>query len=148
MTNMTPPTGVLIANTGSPASPAPRDVRAYLGRFLMDPRIRPMNKTCWWLILHLCILPKRGRVSGAKYSKIWTAQGSPFDVEHAKLRELLEDELRATGANVHVAVGQSYGFPTIPDAVDKLRRAGCARLVVLPLYPQSATAPRTASATA
>ena len=38
MTNMTPPTGVLIANTGSPASPA-RATYAYLN-FLMDPRIR------------------------------------------------------------------------------------------------------------
>ena len=138
MTNSPERIGVLIANTGSPKSPAPRDVRAYLGRFLMDARIRPMNKQAWWLILHLCILPKRGRVSGAKYGKIWTPQGSPFDVEHAKLRGLLEGELRDAGFDARVAVGQSYGFPTIAEAVGKLRNAGCTRLIALPLYPQSA----------
>lgn len=138
MTESSPRVGVLIANTGTPASPAPRDVRRYLGKFLMDPRIRPMNKVGWWLILHLCILPKRGRVSGAKYAKIWTPEGSPFDVEHAKLRRLLEEELASAGADVRVAVGQSYGAPSISDAVASLREAGCERLVVLPLYPQSA----------
>ena len=30
----------------------------------------------------------------------------------------------------------TYGSPSIPEALDQLRRAGVRRLVVLPLYPQ------------
>lgn len=130
--------GVLLANTGTPASPAPRDVHKYLSKFLMDRRIRPMNKLGWWCILHFCILPKRDVKSGEKYAKIWTDGGSPFDVEHEKLARHLQRQLDGAGANAVVAVGQSYGAPTIRQALGQLRDAGCSRVVVLPLYPQSA----------
>jgi len=35
--SMTRSIGVIVANTGSPASPAPDDIEAYLGAYLMDP---------------------------------------------------------------------------------------------------------------
>ena len=130
--------GVLLANTGTPKSPEPRDVRRYLGRFLMDERIRPMAKAPWWLILHLFILPTRSVKSGRKYGKIWTEAGSPFDVEHAKLRNLLEQLLQGDGMDVRVQVGQSYGEDSIQAALAALREQGCTQVVVLPLYPQSA----------
>ena len=130
--------GVLLANTGTPKSPEPRDVRRYLGRFLMDERIRPMAKVPWWLILHLCILPTRSVKSGKKYAKIWTESGSPFDVEHAKLRSLLEQCLQEDGMDAPVQVGQSYGESSIEQALASLREQGCAQVVALPLYPQSA----------
>lgn len=130
--------GVLLANTGTPASPAPRDVHKYLTKFLMDKRIRPMNPLGWWCILHFFILPKRDTKSGEKYAKIWTPEGSPFDVEHEKLREHLQRHFDAAGQDVRVAVGQSYGAPTIREALGNLRNEGCERVVVLPLYPQSA----------
>ena len=130
--------GVLLANTGTPKSPEPRDVRRYLGRFLMDERIRPMAKAPWWLILHLFILPTRSVKSGRKYGKIWTEAGSPFDVEHAKLRNLLEQLLQGDGMDVRVQVGQSYGEDSVQDALAALREQGCTQVVVLPLYPQSA----------
>ena len=134
----TPRIGVLLANTGTPKSPEPRDVRRYLGRFLMDERIRPMAKAPWWLILHLFILPTRSVKSGRKYGKIWTEAGSPFDVEHAKLRDLLEQRLQGDGMDVRVQVGQSYGEDSIRTALAALREQGCTQVVVLPLYPQSA----------
>ena len=130
--------GVLLANTGTPKSPEPRDVRRYLGRFLMDERIRPMAKAPWWLILHLFILPTRSVKSGRKYGKIWTEAGSPFDVEHAKLRNLLEQRLQGDGMDVRVQVGQSYGEDSIRAALATLRKQGCTQVVALPLYPQSA----------
>mgnify|MGYP000310457770 FL=1 len=70
--------GVLLVNTGTPAVPKPRAVRKYLAKFLMDKRIAPMNRAGWWFVLHLFILPKRGRASAEKYQKIWTDEGSPF----------------------------------------------------------------------
>ena len=130
--------GILLANTGSPASPDPDDVRAYLGKFLSDPRIRPMNMVAWWAILHLFIFPKRGVSSGAKYAKIWTDEGSPFDIEHRKLARLLEAQLSEEGFDAKVELGMSYGKPFIEDGLTALRKAGCTRIIVVPLYPQSA----------
>ncbi len=130
--------GILLSNTGSPASPDPEDVRAYLSKFLSDPRIRPMNVVAWWIILHLFIFPKRKATSGAKYAKIWTPEGSPFDVEHARLAEALERRYAQAGQAVAVRLGMSYGAPFIADGLASLREAGCTRVVVLPLYPQGA----------
>lgn len=130
--------GVLLVNTGTPAAPRPRAVRKYLARFLMDRRIAPMNRVGWWFVLHLIILPKRGRASARKYRAIWTEEGSPFTVAHAKLAGGLEAELRRAGADAVVRCGMSYSAPTVDDALRELEEAGCTRLVVLPLYPQSA----------
>ncbi len=130
--------GILLSNTGSPASPDPEDVRAYLSKFLSDPRIRPMNMLAWWIILHLFIFPKRKSTSGAKYAKIWTPDGSPFDVEHEKLARELRSIYQNDGRNVEVRLGMSYGAPFVVEGLQALREAGCTRVVALPLYPQGA----------
>lgn len=130
--------GVLLVNTGTPAEPRPRAVRAYLARFLMDKRIAPMNRVAWWFILHLFILPKRGRASGEKYAKIWTDEGSPFTVAHEKLESGLNASLQEEGFDVMVRCAMSYSDPTVRRCVKQMKAAGCTRLVVLPLYPQSA----------
>ena len=67
-------TGILLVNTGTPAAPTPRAVRSFLSRFLIHRRIAPMNRLIWWWILHLAILPRRGRASADKYAQIWTEQ--------------------------------------------------------------------------
>ena len=69
--------GVLLVNTGTPKEPTPQAVKRYLSRFLMDPRVRPMNRFAWWFILHFAILPKRAVSSAEKYRLIWTDEGSP-----------------------------------------------------------------------
>ncbi|WP_087192923.1 ferrochelatase [Gordonibacter sp. An230] len=130
--------GVLLVNTGTPTEPTPRAVRKYLARFLSDPRIAPMNRLGWWFVLHLFILPKRARASAEKYRAIWTAEGSPFDVAHRKLESGLQRTFDDEGLDVMVRCAMSYGEPTILDSVRVLKDAGCERLVVLPLYPQSA----------
>ena len=131
-------TGVLLVNTGTPDAPTPRAVKRYLGRFLMDKRIAPMNRAVWWLILHLFILPKRGKVSAKKYAEIWTDDGSPFQLTHQKLASGLQGYYDRQGIDARVAVGMNYGEPSVVRSVRELQKAGCERLVVLPLYPQSA----------
>lgn len=130
--------GILLVNTGTPAAPRPQAVRKYLAKFLMDRRIAPMNRVGWWLILHLCILPRRGKVSAEKYKAIWSEEGSPFAVAHEKLVSGLSGVFEHEGRNVVVACGMSYSEPSIRKAVRELKEAGCDRLIVLPLYPQSA----------
>ena len=131
-------TGILLVNTGTPDEPRPHAVRKYLARFLMDPRIVPMNRVGWWFVLHLFILPKRGRASAEKYARIWTDEGSPFTVAHGKLVRGLDAQLAEEGLDAVVRCAMSYSAPFVRDAVRELKEAGCTRLVVLPLYPQSA----------
>ncbi|MEG1517524.1 MAG: ferrochelatase [Raoultibacter sp.] len=139
--------GVLLTNTGTPAKPTPHAVRDYLSCFLMDKHVVSMNHFVWWFILHLAILPKRGRASAKKYAHIWTEEGSPFLVAHDKLAHGLAAALRedTTLGPIEVRVGMNYGKPSIVGALRELKAAGCTRLVVLPLYPQSACSTTAAS---
>lgn len=131
-------TGVLLVNTGTPDEPTPRAVKRYLRRFLTDKRIVPMNRLVWGCILNLFILPKRSKASAAKYREIWTPQGSPFQIAHEKLAAGLQDHYREKGCDTRVALAMSYGEPGVLRALRSLKEEGCERLVVLPLYPQSA----------
>ncbi len=130
--------GILIVNTGTPEAPRAHAVRKYLAKFLMDKRIAPMNRLAWWFVLHLFILPKRGSASASKYAKIWTEEGSPFAVAHEKIAHHLGIQFGEEGFDVVVRQAMSYGAPSIRKSMHELKKEGCTRLVVLPLYPQSA----------
>lgn len=130
--------GVIIANTGTPAAPTKKAVRKYLSQFLMDPRICPMPRPIWWLLLHGHILGKRSAASAEKYRAIWTAAGSPMTVAYEALERGLADYYAERGLDVEVRAAMSYGKPSLKDAVRELKEAGCSRLVVLPMYPQQA----------
>lgn len=130
--------GVVLANTGSPDEPTPQAVKRYLSRFLMDPRIVPMNRVCWWFILHAFILPKRSVASAEKYRIIWTPEGSPLLCAHEKLAQGLSAYYAARSLPVSVRCAMSYGEPSLANAIRSLAEEGCDQLVVLPLYPQSA----------
>lgn len=134
-----PKCGILLANTGTPAEPTAKAIKKFLGRFLIDKRIAPTNRVLWWLLLHLHILPLRGKRNEAKYQAIWTDEGSPFTVGHSKLVTGLQAAFERDGYDdVVVACGQCYSDPDIKDALSQLKDAGCERVIVLPLYPQSA----------
>ena len=130
--------GVLLVNTGSPSEPTPQAVRQYLSEFLMDPAILPMNRIAWWLILHLFILPKRGVRSAAKYERIWTDEGSPLVVVTSELEDKLIEQIEMEGVDAVVRCCFSYGEPSIAGSLEEMRAAECTKLVVLPMYPQSA----------
>lgn len=132
--------GALLVNTGSPAAPEPAAVKSYLAEFLMDENVRPMAAVPWWLILHCFILPKRKVRSAAKYAEIWGAEGSPLIVGARHLASRTEAELRRRydGSAPLVRAAMSYGEPNVRTALAELRDAGCSRIIVLPLYPQSA----------
>lgn len=131
--------GILLVNTGTPEEPRPRAVRKYLAKFLMDKRIAPMNRIAWWFILHLFILPKRGHASAEKYAKIWTDEGSPFAVAHEKLTYGLNAQFKEENFDAVVRCAMSYSSPRVRDAIRELKKAQCTHLIVLPLYPQSAS---------
>ena len=127
--------GVLLVNSGTPASLSTRDVRAFLAGLLGDPRVVEIPRLLWWPILHGIILRVRPRASARKYAAIWTPEGSPLAVQSEALRRGLEEALRPQG--IPVALAMLYtGGATVPQAIDALRTAGVDDLVVLPMFPQ------------
>ncbi len=132
-----PRTGVLLVNLGTPDSPSPSAVRRFLAEFLWDPRVVETPRWLWWLILHGVILRIRPRRSAHAYRQIWTDNGSPLLIYSTGLAERLRRELTTrTHTEVPVALGMTYGSPSIRDSVAKLHRDGVRTLIVLPLYPQ------------
>lgn len=130
--------GVVLANTGTPAEPTPRAVKRYLRKFLSDKRIAPMNPFVWGIVLRMFILPRRSKASAAKYQSIWTEAGSPLYVTQVKLARYLQSYYEANELDVMVEPFFNYGDRKLSEVFAKLRDAGCSRVVVLPLYPQSA----------
>jgi len=62
--------GVLLVNLGSPDSPTPKDVKKYLGEFLMDERVIDVPKWARTLIVKGIVLNTRPKQSAKAYKKI------------------------------------------------------------------------------
>jgi ferrochelatase len=127
--------GVLLVNSGTPASLATRDVRAFLAGLLGDRRVVELPRWLWLPILHGIILRLRPRASAKKYAAIWTPQGSPLAVCSEGLRAGLAGALHAAGTPVGLAMLYTGGA-TVPAAIDSLRAAGVTHIIVVPMFPQ------------
>jgi ferrochelatase len=96
-----------------------------------------MPRLTWWFLRTFLILPFRPRRSAALYRKIWTSEGSPLLAISRRQASGLERELTDHfGRRLPVAAGMGYGEPSIYTALNKLRRVGCRKILVLPLFPQ------------
>ncbi len=132
-------TGVLLCNLGSPEAPTAPALRRYLAQFLWDPRVIEMPRPLWWLILHGVILRVRPKRSAAAYASVWNeeGEGGPLLAISRRQRQALQARLEAaTGGEMPVALAMRYGRPAIAEGLAELERAGCRRVLVLPLYPQ------------
>ncbi len=142
-------TGILLVNLGTPDAPTAAAVRPYLKQFLGDARVVEIPKAVWWLILNGIILNVRPKKSAAKYASIWLKEGSPLRVytekQAIKLKGFLGKFLgERSNAPLVVDFAMTYGSPSIPDVLRKLKEQNCQRILVVPMYPQyaaSATAP-------
>ncbi|CAN5760339.1 ferrochelatase [soil metagenome] len=131
------PIGVLLIQLGTPKSPSVSDVRTYLREFLGDPRVIDLPAPARALLLNAVILPFRPRRSAHAYGQIWTEAGSPLTIH---TQDLAEGVRRRLGDGFRVTVGMRYQEPSLGSAIQQLLTAGCDRLVVLPLFPQYASA--------
>jgi len=136
-TSAKPRVGVLLLNTGTPASPQTRDVRRYLAQFLNDPRVIDLHPVARWLLLNLIILPFRPAKSALAYQAIWTARGSPL-LTHCQ--DLTTQVQECLGEQADVRLGMQFGAPSIPAALEAWARAGIDRVIAVPLFPQFAAA--------
>jgi ferrochelatase len=129
--------GVLLVNLGTPDEPTTAAVRRYLAEFLWDPRVIEAPRPLWWLILNGVILRTRPKRSAHAYQKVWTPAGSPLMVESRALADAVAGRLGSRlGDRVRVELAMTYGNPSIPAALERLRGDNVQRLLVLPMYPQ------------
>ena len=128
-----PRTGVLLVNLGTPDAPDAPSVRRYLAEFLSDRRVVEIPQILWQPILRGIILTTRPKKSAHAYAQVWTDDGSPLAAITRAQTGALQ---RAFGDTVQVAYAMRYGNPAIGPAIDALKAAGCARILIAPLYPQ------------
>ena len=124
---------ILLVNLGTPDAPDSRSVRRYLAEFLWDPRIVEQPRWLWWLVLNGVILRIRPARSARAYAKVWTADGSPLEVQTRSLASRLQATF---GEGVTIRHAMRYGSPSIANTLEELGRAGMQRLLVVPLFPQ------------
>lgn len=135
--------GVVVANLGTPDAPTPKALRRYLKEFLSDRRVVEVPKALWWLILNGIILRLRPRKSAKAYAKIWDTKNndSPLRMTTLAQSQKLQQHLNARYPNTFkVAVGMRYGKPSMAKAVADLKKQGCDKILLLPLYPHYAGA--------
>jgi ferrochelatase len=128
-----PKVGVLLINLGTPDAPEARAVRRYLAEFLSDRRVVEIHPIVWKPILYGLILRTRPRRSAEAYRQVWSNEGSPLAVFTERQTRALRERL---GDRVQVDYAMRYGSPGIADAVERMVRAGCTRILAAPLYPQ------------
>jgi ferrochelatase len=133
--------GVLLVNLGTPDATDYWSMRRYLKEFLSDRRVIETNRVLWWLILNLVILTIRPARKGRDYDKIWNRarNESPLKTITRAQAEKLGKKL---GKGVTVDWAMRYGHPSIPSRLAAMQKAGCDRILVMPLYPQYAAASR------
>ncbi len=123
-------------NLGSPRSPDPADVRAYLKQFLNDPYVIDIPWFFRKLLVDGIILNTRPKKSAEAYSQIWTKEGSPL-IEHTKgLASKVRSKLDQPSRPVSLKMAMRYGSPSIEEALREFQNEGVRELVFLPLYPQ------------
>jgi ferrochelatase len=124
--------GILLANLGTPEAPTPEAVKRYLRQFLSDQRVVDTSRLLWWPLLRGVILPIRSPRVAKLYQSVWMEEGSPLMVYSRRQQAALAARL----PDVPVALGMSYGSPSLASAVEELQSQGVEHIVVLPLYPQ------------
>ncbi|RIA08293.1 ferrochelatase [Flavobacteriaceae bacterium MAR_2010_72] len=127
--------GVLLVNLGSPDSPEPKDVKRYLGEFLMDERVIDVPLWARTLIVKGIILNTRPKASAAAYKKIWWDEGSPLIVISERLQHKIQQQ-----TELPVALAMRYGSMTIKKGLQELVDQGVDEVFLIPLYPQFAMA--------
>ncbi|CAM4226769.1 ferrochelatase [Acinetobacter pragensis] len=136
---------IILANLGTPDSPAVPAVRQFLKQFLSDQRVIEIPKPIWQLILRLFILPFRPKRVAHAYEMVWN-NDSP-------MREILLQQVQAVKSQLiaqypefelNIVPAMTYGNPGIDALLQQLSKQPQDHLILLPLFPQysaTSTAP-------
>jgi ferrochelatase len=129
---------ILLVNLGSPDSPAPKDVYRYLTEFLNDPRVIDINPIGRAILVNGIIVPFRHRKSAAVYKKLWTENGSPLIHSGRQVQQLLQERFDKNHTRIFLAM--RYQNPSLDSVLNTIQEWEPEELVVLPMFPQYASA--------
>ncbi len=130
-------TGILLVNLGTPTSYKTKSVRRYLVEFLLDKRVIDIPWLWRFLLVRGVIAFFRSPTSAKAYKQLWTSKGSPLRYHTEGVTTQLQ---AALGKDYVVRFAMRYGQPSIREVVKSLRQTALNRLIVVPLYPQYASA--------
>lgn len=133
-------TGILLIQLGTPDSPSVADVRSYLSEFLNDPRVIDIPYLIRKILVNGIIVPFRAPKSAKVYKELWTLGNgeSPLLTHSRKLKELLQAAFQDENTTVELAM--RYKNPSLDVVLERMRKANYDRIVILPLFPQFASA--------
>ncbi|KAB2807069.1 ferrochelatase [Phaeocystidibacter luteus] len=125
----------MLVNLGSPDSTEVKDVKRYLGEFLMDGRVIDVPYLLRAFLVKGIILNTRPKKSAEAYKSIWWENGSPLIV----LSERLQEKVQAH-SEVKVELAMRYGNPSITETLKRIKSENpdLENLFVIPLYPHYA----------
>jgi ferrochelatase len=138
--------GILIINLGTPEATSYWPMRRYLKEFLSDPRVIETNRALWWVILNGIVLTFRPKKSGHAYEQIWNHEQNESPLK--TITRSQSDQLASlfkSNTDIVVDWGMRYGLPPVGERIEALKKQGCDKILLFPLYPQySATTTATA----
>lgn len=130
-------TTVLLVNLGTPDSPSVSNVRSYLSQFLNDPRVIDIPWLLRKMLVNLIIVPFRAPKSAKVYRELWTEKGSPIMIYGLGVQKKLQAKL---GNEYVVELAMRYKNPGLPEVLERIRQTNPKKIIVLPLFPQYASA--------
>jgi len=129
--------GILLVNTGSPATKERKDVAAFVRAMLLDPLVLTVPDWFRPILVNGLIMPLRQFASTKKYSLIWDDghKSSPLLYNMYQLASKLEVHI-----NLPVEVAMRYNEPSIRGALQRLcdRDVNLHEVIVVPMFPQYA----------
>ncbi|NRA13844.1 MAG: ferrochelatase [Crocinitomicaceae bacterium] len=133
-------TGVLLVQLGTPDSPKTKDVRRYLSEFLNDPRVIDIPWLGRTILVNGIIVPFRAPKSAKIYKDLWKFGNgvSPLITHTNNVKEKLQGRFKDSDVVVHYAM--RYQNPSMYDVLEVMRKEHYDHIVVLPLFPQYASA--------
>jgi len=125
--------GVLLVNLGSPDSTKVKDVKKYLGEFLMDKRVIDMSYLKRLILVKGIILNTRPKKTAEAYKKIWLKEGSPLVVLSEKFYKKVSKK-----TIIPMALAMRYGSMSIENGIAELNKQGVNHILLIALYPHYA----------
>ena len=126
------PTNILLVQLGSPNSPSVKDVRAWLKKFLEDPRVVDTHPLLWKIVLNLFVLPIRSGRSARAYGRIWDGKSFPL----LSITEGFADKVRQEiPSSIRLHHSFLLASPT-PEEVWQREKNSPGSWLVVPLFPQ------------
>jgi len=132
--------GVLLVQLGTPDSPKTSDVRRYLSEFLNDPRVIDLPWLGRKILVNGIIVPFRAPKSAKIYKELFDMHNgvSPLISHTENVVEKLSKRLSKDVVTVHYAM--RYQNPSMYDVLEKMRLENYDKLIILPMFPQYASA--------